>query len=110
MTNEEKLQIVKIKLDIPLTDTSCDSELLVYLNFAKCEILNWMYINKRGGIPDDVTDVPTRYEMTQVEAVVVGFSKRGAEGEKIHNENGINRTFKHTDMIEYIHANVFQLV
>jgi len=110
MTNEEKLQIVKIRLDIPLTDTSHDSELLVYLNFAKCEILNWMYINKYGGVPAGMTTIPPRYDMVQVEAVLVGFNQKGAEGERVHNENGINRTFKHSDMIAYIHDNVYQLI
>ena len=109
MTAQEKLLVVKTMLDISSSDTSLDAELSVYLAMASSEILNWMYINK----PDkraEVTEVPLRYEMVQINAVVCGYNHKGAEGEKVHNENGINRTFVHEDMIAYIRSNVYQLI
>lgn len=104
-----KLSLVKTILGISASDDSYDIELSAYLDMAGEEILNWMYTNK----PEKrktVHEVPMRYNMTQVHAVVNGFSHRGAEGEKVHNENGINRTFQYHDMIAYIRENVFQLV
>lgn len=109
MDIQTKLNMVKSKLHILLTDTSLDAELLINLDIAGTEILNWVYTNK----PDKrstVTEVPLKYEITQVMAVVNGYSHEGAEGETVHNENGINRTFKYDDMIAYIRANTFQLI
>lgn len=109
MTTSEKLTLVKTLLGISASDSSLNDELTAYLNMAGEEILNWMYINHPSTRPNDAV-VPTRYEMVQCEAVVNGFSHKGAEGETIHNENGINRTFVYADMIAYIRNNVFQLI
>lgn len=109
MDTQGKLAVIKTMLEIPASDTSLDADLSVYLDMAKQEILNWMYINH----PDrreTVTDVPARYEIVQVHAVVNGYSHKGAEGETVHNENGINRTFKYDDMVAYIRNHVFQIV
>lgn len=109
MTNAEKMAQIKIMLEIAVDNTTIDGELSAYLNMAKEEILNWMYINK----PDkrsSVREVPTRYEIVQIYAVVNGYNGKGAEGEKVHNENGINRTFVYADMVAYIRGNVFQVV
>ena len=108
MTTQEKLAAVKVFLDIPSSDTSLDAELSAYLDMAGQEVLNWMYINK-GGAPRN-TAVPTKYENTQIMGVVNGYNHKGAEGEKIHNENGINRTFVYGDMIAYIRSHVYQLI
>lgn len=109
MDTTSKIRVIKTLLDIPQDDTTLDNEISVYLDVAKNEILNWMYINKPARRAE-VRDVPTRYEMVQVEAVVNGYSHKGAEGEKVHNENGINRTFKYDDMIAYIRTHVFQII
>lgn len=109
MTKAEKLAQIKVMLDIAADDTTIDDGLSVYLDMAGAEILNWMYINK----PEKraiVTEVPLRYEVVQVNAVVNGFSHKGAEGETVHNENGINRTFKHEDMVAYVRTHVFQVI
>jgi hypothetical protein len=75
------------------------------------EILNWMYINHPDERPEGVEAiVPIRYSMVQIHAVVNGYSHKGAEGETVHNENGINRTFRYDDMIAYIRSNVFQIL
>ena len=109
MTTDSKLALVKSMLDIATEDTTIDGALSAYLDMAKEEILNWMYINHPSQ-RETVTEVPTRYEIVQVHAVVSGYSHKGAEGEKVHNENGINRTFVFADMVAYIRAHVFQLI
>ena len=101
MTTAEKLTLVKTILGISASDTSLDNELTAYLIMAGEIILNWMYTNYPEGCPEG-KEVPKRYTMVQVHAVVAGYSHRGAEGETVHNENGINRTFKREDMKAYI--------
>lgn len=101
MTEAEKLSAVKTLLK--LTDANLDAELLVYLTLAKSAILSWMY---SGDTPDEVTDVPAKYETTQIMAVVAGINIQGAEGQESHSENGISRTWKHEDMVSYIRSYV----
>jgi hypothetical protein len=75
----------------------------VFLSFAKNEILAWLY---SGKTPDGVTDVPTQYETVQIMAVVAGYGLSGAENQTAHSENGISRTFKYSDMVDYIRSHV----
>lgn len=99
MTDNEKLTMLKAILDI--SDNSQDTLLNVYLTMAQKEIIAWHFA------PDTLVDsVPTDLEMIQVNSVVAGYNIRGAENQKNHNENGINRTFNYTDMVQYIHSNV----
>ena len=104
MSSAEKLMVLKTMLN---DESVADTNLTAYLAFAKNEILNWMY---NGKIPENVTDVPSRYENTQIMAVIAGLNHAGAEGERVHNENGINRSFSHSDMVDYIRQYVFQVV
>lgn len=106
MTTAEKLTKIKIQLDIG--DTSIDTKLMDYLDSAEREILSWMYIN-RADVPDDAV-MPKKYEIVQIQAVIEGFNHEGGEGEILHNENGINRTFAYAGMVDYIHAHVYHLV
>lgn len=99
MTDQEKLSMLKTFLDI--NDTSQDATLTVYLSAAKQEIIAWHYAPNTT-----VSAVPTELEMTQIQAVMAGYNIRGAENQTVHNENGINRTFKYSDMVLYIHNNV----
>lgn len=101
MTTSEKLAQLKSLLNI--TDTALDSQLTVYLEFCKNEILSWIY---SGQTPEDVVDVPAQYEITQVAACVIGYGISGVEGETSHSENSINRTFKYEDMVSYIRSHV----
>lgn len=103
MVEAEKLGMVKTLLRID--DTSEDALIRTYLLAAKKEILSWRY-----SLADDTPDeVPTEYEMTQVWAVIYGYSQSGAEGEKTHIENGIHRHFSYEDMVSYIHQNVIHI-
>lgn len=101
MTDAEKLTSVKSVLGITGTDE--DTSLSAYLALAEAEILAWLY---SGNTPDDVTDVPTRYEVTQIMGVVAGFNMQGVEGQISHSENGISRSWKHEDMVAYLRAHV----
>mgnify|MGYP002622569097 CR=1 FL=1 len=105
MTDAEKLTMVKTLLDIDTTDISEDALIAVYLTASAREILAWRF--SYGST--EVTEVPDEYEMTQIFAVVAGYSIGGAEGQTVHNENGINRTFKYTDMVAYIRAHVIPI-
>ena len=99
MEDSVKLQMIKNLLGITHSDE--DTILQTYLTMAEKEIITWYY-----GANTDVTTVPSKFEMIQVQAVVIGFNLNGAEGQTTHTENGIGRAFKYADMIEYIHAHV----
>ncbi len=105
MTDTEKLSQLKALLQI--TDTTQDATLAVYLSLARDEILSWLY---SGKTPEGVTDVPERYIPTQIMAVVAGYGLMGVENQTAHSENGISRTFKYSDMVQYIRANTFAYV
>lgn len=103
MTNEEKLMTVKSILRI--NDNNQDALLNTYLNVAKSEILGWRY----SYAPDTPDDVPPEYDMTQVQAVINGFTQSGDEGETVSVQNGIHRHFSYSDMVRYIRANVIAI-
>ena len=105
MSAAEKLTMVKSILRI--SDTSEDSLIGTYLDIAKREIISWRYsYADPAKVP---TDVPVDYEMTQVMAVVAGYTQSGVENQVLSVENGIHRHFRHTDMIDYIRANVIPI-
>lgn len=105
MTDAEKLTMVKTMLDISAEDTSEDSLITVYLTASSKEIMGWRY-SFSANRPEEL---PEEYEMTQVFAVIAGYSQGGTEGQVQHTENGINRTFKYADMISYIRAHVIPI-
>ena len=100
MTIEEKLAMVKTIMG---PDAPDDDTITSYLNLAKTEILQWRFSYNPDAMPDDVEPA---YEITQVQAVVNGFTQRGMEGEITSIENGIHRHFNYSDMVRYIRANV----
>jgi hypothetical protein len=101
VTTAEKLAMLKSLLKI--TGSASDAELTVYLDFAKAEILAWLY---SGKTPEGVSDVPAQYEPTQIMAVVAGVGLQGLENQTASTENAITRQFRHSSMIEFIRANV----
>lgn len=108
MTDSEKLNTVKVLLEDGGALPS-DAKIETYLGLAKSEILQWIY-HLAGGVPKDVTDVPVRYEPTQIYAVVAGYTQSGAESTRDHSENGIKSSFLYADMLAYIHNNVLPIV
>ena len=107
MTDEEKLRRLKKLLGI--TDTDEDELLSEYLDIAKDEILNWLYI-RLGAVPPEVEEVPAAYEQVQIMAVLAAYNIRGAEGQTLHIENGMHRQFVYDDLIKYIRTHVFPYV
>lgn len=104
MTAEEKLSMVKTIMG---PDAPDDETITSYLALAKTEILQWRYSYNADAMPEDV---PAAYEMTQIYAVVNGFTQRGVEGQSVSIENGIHRHFDFTDMVRYIRGNVVAYV
>lgn len=106
MTAQEKLDMIRNIMNFSSNDTSEDDRLNVYLSAAAKEIISWRF-SYSGKAPKDV---PEEYEMTQIMAVVAGYSQSGAEGQATHSENGITRTFNYPDMLNYIRRNVIAKV
>ena len=102
MTREEKLSMIKSLLGLDATDESHDALLTAYLTAAGQEIISWRFSYGT----EEITEVPQEFAMTQVFAVMAGFSQMGGEGQTMHTENGVSLSFKYADMIGYIRANV----
>ncbi len=102
-----KLKNLKSILKIASDDTSMDDDLSTYLDIAREEITNWMYINYADK-PEEV-ELPRKYDVVQVQAVIVGLNMQGGENQFKHTENGISREWHYTDMLEYIRAHVNQI-
>ena len=100
MTLQEKLDMVKTIMG---DDAPDDTTINTHLTAAKNEILQWRYSYNPDAMPEDVEPA---YEMTQIQAVVNGFTQRGMEGEVTSIENGTHRHFNFSDMTRYIRANV----
>lgn len=109
MTDAQKLITVQTLIDDGTGYMPSDNLLSTYIAVAGNEILSWMY-HLVGGVPEDVVEVPSKYEGIQIYAVVVGFTQSGAEGQGMSIENGVHRDFKYTDMLDYIHNNVLPIV
>ena len=101
MTLNEKLTLLLSLMENDPVKPSQDV-LTAYLAMAKQEILAWRY-SYGETMPDEV---PAEYEITQIYAVLAGFTTSGVEGETSHTENGITRAFRYDSMLAYIHANV----
>lgn len=108
MTDADKLTMVKTLLEDG-GEMPSDEKLTAYLSIAKGEILAWMY-HLIGGVPEDVTEVPSKYDNTHIYAVIAGYTQAGAEGEELHIENGVHRHFRYAEMLDYIHNNVLPYV
>ena len=89
MTNAEKLQLLKAMIG----ESDNEEVLLAYLNIAGSKIINRAYPYNH-----EVTEVPTRYEYLQCEIAAYLLNKRGAEGQLIHSENGISRSYGSADV------------
>jgi len=91
MTTEEKIS----KLEVLISPDTASVELLTLLiEQAEGIVLNQRY---PFGAPDGAT-VPTVYEHIQLQIAVELYSKRGAEGQTAHGENGISRSYEAADI------------
>lgn len=100
MTLNDKLNMLHAFLGADVTN----EELSAYLEFSSREILNWKY--GLVGIPVGKTDCDPVDEMVQIQSVIAGYNLQGIENQTEHNENGVNRKFAYTDMVEYIHGHI----
>ncbi|SRR5690554_219147 len=88
----DKLQTLKLLTGA--TDSE-DGLLLALLSLAEGKILERLY-------PYDHSKetLPTRYVGKQIEIAVYLYNKQGAEGQIVHSENGISRTYESADVPE----------
>jgi len=93
MTDAQML--VQLKRLLCLFDESEDMLLDTLLLISAQKILDRVYPYH----PERI-EVPTRYHLKQVEIAAYLYNKRGAEGQTVHNENGINRTYESADVPE----------
>ena len=89
MSNEEKLTMLKALVGKNDTDTV----LSTYLTLSGRKI-----INRAFPYDSSVMDVPAEYEPLQCEIAAYMLNKRGAEGQTVHAENGISRTYENADV------------
>lgn len=104
MKIDDKVEMLITLLGVEQSEQLTNT-LEVYLDAASREIINWRYSYAESK-PDEV---PEEYEMTQVYAVIAGYSTSGAENQTSHSENGISRVFKYEDMIAYIRGHVIPI-
>ena len=103
-----KLKMLKSLLGIEASDSTHDDQLKYYLDMAREEIINWRYVNYADAPAE--AEVPQKYNVIHVDAVVAGYNLQRGENELKHVENGITREFNYASMVDYIHAHVKQLV
>ena len=90
------------QINLMMGESYPDDLLSAYISQAQNECASWEY--NLIGKPDDL-DL-TKYDSVVIQAVIVGMSLRGAEGETQHSENGILRGFKWSGMTDYIHSHI----
>lgn len=87
MTDQQKIAVVQALVG---NDSEATSELLtVYLSMAESAIMQRCY--PIGGIEGKT--MPSEYEFLQCNLAARYFFRRGAEGEIVHSEDGVNRTY-----------------
>ena len=85
MTQEERITTIRTMIGEDVDDNT----LSIYLRHANSKILNHRYPfgTKR-------TEIEPQFEEDLLELTIVLFNQRGAEGQKSHNENGVQRTWR----------------
>ncbi len=91
MTQAEKLQLLKAMVG----ESDPEEVLLAYLNIAGSKIINRAY-----PFGTDEVEVPARYDFLHCEIAAYLLNKRGAEGQTVHSENGISRSYESADIPE----------
>lgn len=85
----------KLKVLIGLSGYDQDELLTALLLLGEQKILDRLY-----PFDDTMTSLPSRYVPKQLEIVVYLYNKRGAEGQLVHSEGGISRTYASADIPE----------
>jgi len=76
-----------------MTGETDNAVLSTYLTLAEGVV-----IRKAFPFGDGSEEMPAKYDRTQVEIAAYMLNKRGAEGEKVHNENGVIRHYEDGDI------------
>jgi hypothetical protein len=100
MTASQMLETVKTLIGEDPQAT--DAVLSVFIQKAEDMIANTLY--PTGNIPEGYA-TPLRYHMLACQIAVAEYSKQGAEGETVHIENGIHRTYRATtsdDLLKFV--------
>ena len=87
MSHEEK--VILVQTLIGADEQASDALVSVYLEQAKEAILNRRF---PFGYEAE-TEVPKMYELAQCRLAARYYLRRGAEGEQIHNEDGVHRHY-----------------
>ena len=83
------------RLKIRITETVNDAELEDILESAKAVILS-----RRFPFGEQPEEIENKYKDLQIRIAVEMFSKRGAEGETSHSENGVSRSYASANVSE----------
>ena len=83
------------RLKIRITEKVSDIELEDILESAKAVILS-----RRFPFGEQPAEIEDRYKDLQIRIAVEMFSKRGAEGETAHSENGVSRSYASANVSE----------
>lgn len=102
MTEQELINAINLILG----ETVSDTLLSAYITQARRECINWEY-HLLEPTADEIASINVnKYDSLIIDAIVTGYSIRGAEGETQHSENGILRGFKYSDMRHYIESHL----
>lgn len=103
MAISEKLTALKTRIAPDVADDSLLNELL--------EQAGAIVLNRRFPFGySEGTEVPAQYDRIQLSIAVELYSRRGAEGETSHSENGINRTYEVGDISPSLIKQIIPLV
>ena len=103
MTNEEKIT----SLEALISPDTADRELLSQLIMLSEGIV----LNRRYPLGAEFgTPVPKQYEHIQLLIALELFSKRGAEGQIEHDENGIGRKYENASVSESLLRRITPIV
>lgn len=90
MTDLEKLVMLRSICGYDVEEMS-DTILTTYLNMAEGIVIRHCFPLLPNGVN---AMMPEKYNTLQVQIANELIQKRGAEGEKSHNENGVNRSYE----------------
>ncbi len=89
MTREQKIDVISTMTD----NLYSDEMIAAYLDSAEAVVMQKAY-----PFGDAPFAMPTQYDRTHIDVAVYLLNKRGAEGETMHNENGVSRTYESSDV------------
>lgn len=96
MNNAQKITILRTLIPssaLALSESNLNDILLNYLKIAERIVLSRIY-----PFNDDEDEVPERYEYDQIQIANYLITKRGADFETVHNENGTNISYEASDI------------